>query len=265
MPYAQNGNVRLFYQTWGKGDPIIFAHGAGGNAASWWQQVPIFADRYKVLTFDHRGFARSHCTADEFSRRHFVSDLLTIMDDAAIERAILVCQSMGGWTGMGTAIKHPDRVRALVMSHTPGGISTPEIDEIRRQAAANRQTLTSPFAHWAVAPDFHEKGLALSHLYTQISAFNTELDLRRLDLQEPVDLACFRDFDIPTLFITATQDVIFPPALIALAAAQVPGAQVRTLGNAGHSSYFESAELFNQTLQAFIDSIDPPLRQDSQV
>ena len=51
MPYAQNGNVRLFYQTWGKGDPIIFAHGAGGNAASWWQQVPIFADRYQAHKF----------------------------------------------------------------------------------------------------------------------------------------------------------------------------------------------------------------------
>jgi 3-oxoadipate enol-lactonase len=256
MAYAHNGSVNLFYQSWGEGDPIIFAHGAGGNAASWWQQVPAFADRHRVLAFDHRGFARSHCTAEDFSRRHFVDDLLAIMDDAEIERAVLVCQSMGGWTGLGTALSHPDRVRALIMSHTPGGITTPEMDVIREQAAANRPRLDSPFAHWAVAPDFHEKALTMSHLYTQISAFNTELDLSQLDLQDPIDLSKFSDYCIPTLFITAQQDVIFPPALIEIAAAQVPGAELRSLGAAGHSSYFESADLFNKTVADFIARLD---------
>ena len=257
MPYAQSGTVKIFYQHWGEGEAIVFAHGAGGNSASWWQQVPYFAAQHRVVAFDHRGFARSPCADNEFSRRYFVNDLVAVLDDAAIERAILVCQSMGGWTGLGTAIAHPDRVTALVMSHTPGGISTPEIDEIRQRAGENRPALNSPFAHWAVAPDFHEKQVALSHLYTQLSAFNTGLDLSLLgkDLQQPIDLGLFEDYATPTLFITASQDTIFPPEMIRLAAAEVPGAEVRALGDAGHSSYFESAELFNETVQTFISSL----------
>jgi 3-oxoadipate enol-lactonase len=261
MPYANNQSVRLFYQTWGEqagDDPIVFAHGAGGNAASWWQQVPWFADRHRVLAFDHRGFARSACPPEAFSRRYFVEDLVAIMDDAQIDRAVLVCQSMGGWTGLGMALEHPERVSALVMSHTPGGISTPEMDTIRRDAADRRPALTSPFAHWAVAPDFHEKHLALSHLYTQISGFNTSLDLSLMgrELQTPIDLARFSGYSIPTLFLTAEQDAIFPPEMIHLAAAQVPGAEVKMLGDAGHSSYFESADLFNHTVQEFLDGLE---------
>ncbi len=258
MAYVNNQSVRLFYDTWGDGDAIIFAHGAGGNAASWWQQIPSFAATHRVLAFDHRGFARSPCPPEAFSRRYFVEDLVAIMDDAEIDRAILVCQSMGGWTGLGMALTHPDRVTGLVMSHTPGGISTPEMDEIRQNAADHRPKLTSPFAHWAVAPDFHEKQLELSHLYTQISAFNTTLDLSLMgrELQTPVDLDRFNGYEIPTLFLTGEQDVIFPPEMIVLAAAEVPGAEVRVLGDAGHSSYFESAALFNRTVSEFIDGLD---------
>ena len=43
---------------------LVFAHGAGGNHLSWWQQVPHFMDRYTCVVFDHRGYGRSVDTAD---------------------------------------------------------------------------------------------------------------------------------------------------------------------------------------------------------
>ena len=255
MPYAKNGDIELFYETWGEGSQhIVFAHGAGGNAASWWQQIPHFIDRYSLLAFDHRGFARSFCEPDEFDRKHFSGDLRAIMDTARIDSAILVCQSMGGWTGLATLLETPERVDALVLSHTPGGISNERITRLREEAGKNRAPLVSPFAHWAVAPDFHLKDPATSHLYQHISAFNARLDLSQLgqSLVDAIDPDRLADIDKPVMFITAEQDRIFPPALIERAATMVPGAVLRNLGAAGHSSYFETASAFNAAVDEII-------------
>ena len=61
MPRLEQASVSLYYEVHGAGPAVVFAHGAGGNAMSWWQQVPRFARRYTVIAFDHRGFARSPC------------------------------------------------------------------------------------------------------------------------------------------------------------------------------------------------------------
>ncbi len=259
MPYARNGNVKLYYETYGAGEPLVFAHGAGGNAACWWQQIPYFSTRYRVIVFDHRNFARSPCSKEEIGLEHFVPDLEAILDKESIDQTLLVGQSLGGWTGMGLALRCPDRVRALVMSHTPGGISNPAIAAVRDQAISRLPPLTEPFAHWALAPDFHRRNPALANLYNQISAFNTEFKVEDLvkAMWEPLDPALFANYKTPTLFITARQDQIFPPALIELVAAQVPGARVKVLADGGHSSYFEAADLFNAALTDFFDGIDP--------
>jgi len=77
----------------------------------------------------------------------------------------------------------------------------------------------------------------------------------REQLLEPRVLEMPEDFTIPTLFITASQDQVFPVELIECAAAMVPGATVKVLGDAGHSSYFEVPDLFNQTVFEFLNGL----------
>jgi len=256
MPYAINGDIRIYYETYGDGFPVVFAHGAGGNAAIWWQQIPHFSAGYKVIAFDHRGFARSPCPPEAFDAGAFTDDLRAILDREGIETAALVCQSMGGWTGLPMALESPERVTALVMSHTPGGIRNDEIDEIR-QSAGDLTPLPSPFDHWALAPDFYEKNVNAANLYNQISLFNTELDMDRLRraLFTPFDLTRLDSFTTPTLFITANGDRVFPARMIQKVAALVPGAQCKVLGDAGHSSYFESPDEFNSAVDEFLSGV----------
>ena len=257
MSYAKNGSIDIYYETYGEGEPLIFAHGAGGNAACWWQQIPCFSEHFRTIAFDHRGFARSHCSKEAFDVKYFADDLRALMDKERIESAPLVCQSMGGWTGLSMALTSPERVRALVMSHTPGGISSAKIKSIREKVIRERKPLTSSFAHWALARDFPEKNIAAASLYNQLGFFNTELDLPvlREQLLEPRVSEMPEDFTIPTLFITANQDQVFPVELIECAAAMVPGATVKVLGDAGHSSYFEVPDLFNQTVFEFLNGL----------
>ncbi len=59
MPYAKSAGAEIYYESQGSGEAILFAHGAGGNAGIWFEQVAAFSDRYQCITFDHRTFARS--------------------------------------------------------------------------------------------------------------------------------------------------------------------------------------------------------------
>ena len=94
------------------------------------------------------------------------------------------------------------------------------------------------------AVDFPEKNIAAANLYNQLGFFNTELDLPMLreQLLEPRVLEMPKDFTIPTLFITASQDQVFPVELIECAAAMVPGATVKVLGDAGRKDKVQGIE-----------------------
>jgi 3-oxoadipate enol-lactonase len=60
MAFLVNGGFRFYYEdTGGPGPTVLFLHGAGGNHLSWWQQVPVFAEEYRCVTVDQRGFGQS--------------------------------------------------------------------------------------------------------------------------------------------------------------------------------------------------------------
>ena len=120
------GKFSLYYERVGAGAPIVFLHGLGGNHLSWWQQVPYFMRSFECVTVDQRGFGLSPDPDGVFNRAHS-SDLGALLDYLKIDKAVLVGQSMGGWTIVGYALEHPERVAAMVMADTPGGIFTPEM------------------------------------------------------------------------------------------------------------------------------------------
>ena len=59
MPTVKAQHAKIYYEACGpeNAPALVFAHGRGGNASCWWQQVPHFSERYRVIVFDHRGFA----------------------------------------------------------------------------------------------------------------------------------------------------------------------------------------------------------------
>ncbi|MCP5152156.1 MAG: alpha/beta hydrolase [Ectothiorhodospiraceae bacterium] len=253
MPMVERPDAEIYYESHGTGPRcVVFAHGRGGNAASWWQQIPVFAARHRVIVFDHRGFGRSRCAPEAFHTRHFAADLLAVLDHAGVARAALVCQSMGGRTGVGMAVEAPQRLDALVLACTPGGIDVPESREAgrrRREAADDAR-----FGILALAADYPAREPAMATLYEQIRAFNTGpgprgLDGGATDWVAPSALAALR---VPTLMITADEDQIFPPPVLHAVAPHIPGVEVVDLVGVGHSTYFEDAPTFNRVVGEFL-------------
>ena len=74
----------------GRSDAVLLAHGAGGNAGSWWQQLPAFAARHTVVTFDHRAFGRSPDIEGGPGRAAFATDAIALLDHLGIGRVHIV-------------------------------------------------------------------------------------------------------------------------------------------------------------------------------
>ena len=110
MPKTRINGIELYYEVHGQGPAVVFAHGAGGNHLSWWQQVPVLARQYRCISFDHRGFAQSLDAPNGPGSQAFVQDLKGLLDYLEIERAALVAQSMGGRTCLGFTLAYPERV-----------------------------------------------------------------------------------------------------------------------------------------------------------
>jgi 3-oxoadipate enol-lactonase len=251
MATLKRPNCDLFYEETGEGPAIIFAHGAGGNHLSWWQQVPVFASSYHCVAFDHRGWGRS-IPAGGPGPAAFVDDLIGLMDELRIDQAALVAQSMGGLACLGAAVQAPERIAALVMGGTVGGLIT---DAIRPLYEASRARMRSEgLASLAYDPGLRARDPALAFLYDEIMALNPPRDPGLIGAM--ADLAPNPDavarLAMPILWVAGGNDPINPPGIMRAAHAHVPGSEYLEIPATGHSVYFERADEFNRQLSRFL-------------
>ncbi len=257
--HLERDGERIYYECAGAGAPLVLTHGAGGNHAVWFEQTAHFARTRRVVLWDQRGFGRSSARGGPNTPQRATADLAALLDHLGIARADVVGQSMGGWAALGLALAQPERVRSLVLADTPGGIDTPEL----RAAWSN---LGGGFAtqalgrHPAVAPDYFDRHPARAILYQQLGGFGEpklgdvlpSLVATRCDAAALARLAC------PVLLVVGEVDGLFPPAVIAASAAQLPPAcraRVVTIPGAGHSPYFEEPAAWNRAVTEFLGSV----------
>jgi 3-oxoadipate enol-lactonase len=254
MAWAEINGIKMYYESHGEGEAIIFAHGAGGNHLSWWQQVPVFRDSYRCITFDHRGFGRSADVENGPGNTAFPEDLRALMDHLGIEKATLVAQSMGGWTCLGFTVAYPDRVRALVMADTTGTMTDPGL-VAKRKAFTDSQPQPFTLTGRAYNPDLAKTRPDMAFLYDSIMALNPPrvLGMQNEDRHQatPERLASLQ---VPVLFICGEKDAIIPPEIIKYAVTLVPGAKYAEVPGSGHSVYFEEPAAFNQLVREFLST-----------
>ena len=211
----------------------------------------MFAKAFKVVVFDHRGFGRSRCDLEHFESVYFHGDIMAILDAEGIDRAALVCQSMGGWGGLKAAVTWPERVSALVLANTPGGLDTPKANAaIEHIASGAIPPGTGQLGKSFVAND--PQGV---YLCRQISGLNSNFpkSFDRLTAARAVTPAELDGYTVPTLAITGPEDVLFPPPVLREVAETIPGARLVELPGVGHSTYFEAPEAFNGLVFGFLN------------
>lgn len=260
MPFFDSRGRRLYYERQGTGPAVLFCHGAGSNAATWWQQLPPFAARHTCITMDIRCFGRSVAPLEELSLDNLVEDVVTLLDREEVQRVSLVGQSLGGFIGLRLALAHTSRVAAFVACDSSLALDHRELldrIEVRRAALRDASVEQRSLGRW-----FLENNPEMAELYAQINHFNpgthsfhAQWGLAMASLLQPnslMPMAGLRQLSSPTLLLVGSEDPIVPLAVMEEVQALVRGSEVIVVHDAGHSAYFEKPKEFNDAVLDFI-------------
>lgn len=264
---VQSGGETIYYEWISQGPAddrpvVVLTHGAGGNHAVWFQQVPALAMSYRVLTWDSRGFGNSTNALDALSPAAAVADLSALLAEVGVgeaEAVHLVGQSMGGWWVVAFALAQPRRLRSLTLSDTPGGVMSEAMEQhfgqfLRRGGMAEAVELGR---HPGIGEGIAATDPALAFLYQELGSFHNPPTgaIGRVLGTARHDLATVRGLGVPMLVLAGAEDEIFPAALLADLARDL-GASYVEIPLAGHSPYFEQAGRYNEAVLNFLSNAD---------
>jgi pimeloyl-ACP methyl ester carboxylesterase len=112
--FADVNGIKLYYETYGAGEPLILLHGNQQSIEAFTNQIPEFSKSYKVIAIDTRGQGKSSTNSDTYTYDLFASDVNGLLDKLGLDSANVVGWSDGGNTGLILAMKYPARVKKLV-------------------------------------------------------------------------------------------------------------------------------------------------------
>jgi 3-oxoadipate enol-lactonase len=262
MPYVTTPDAEVYYEVQGEGAPLVLVHGGGGNHAAWWQQVPHFAGRYQVITIDLPGFGLSTVKNDKYDTAIHPAALLAVLDDAGIDRAFFVSQSLGGYGLLKVAVTSTDRVAGLVMTSTLGPVGD-EISELNAKGRAAVAGMRA--ADFLLTKEFRDKEPDMVHLFYQIGSFNETGPGRPIRLRNSlagsVPVQQIRDAIGAGLHVTILEGgedaVAYPPAYARLREL-LPEASIQFVEGAPHSDYWENPGRFNAVVDGVLERNYPP-------
>lgn len=262
--YLNRPDCRIYYEAMGEGPAIVFAHGLGGNHLSWWQQLAHFSARHTCVAFAHRGFVPSSAVPGATAPDAYADDLAALIDELKLRDVRLVAQSMGGWTCLEYALRHPAKVKALVMACTSGAIDPASVPGFgkadfaawTKRAGELNAAMESRGVLQAGGERLASEQPALAVLYRQINQLNaddfrTAVRIRIRDMRtQPASLLA--KLAMPVLFLNGEEDTVFPSPAGPGLAKSAPRGRHASVPKAGHSVYFERASEFNRIVEEFI-------------
>ena len=237
----------VYFETVGAADApvVVLGHGAGGNHAIWFQQVPAFATR---VPRRHLGPARlRHFDEPQRASRTRAPRRATCSRSSTTSASTARTSSASRWAAgprWASRVAHPDRVRSLVLADTLGRHRDRRLVERRGgDRAARRAVQPSRAVERLLPPQSGARApLPADRRAPPRSARRSDAaDAARLRRRDASPTSSSPRWRCPTLFIVGTHDEIFPPASIAAAAARVPGATGRAGRGRGAFALFRAA------------------------
>jgi pimeloyl-ACP methyl ester carboxylesterase len=244
MPYTTSGGVRLYYEVHGAGPAIVLVHGSGGHHAAWWQQVPYLSRHYTVVLPDLRGFGLSDPVEGGPDALDFSDDLAAVLDHAEIARAALLGQSIGAAPCLRLALASPTRVAGVILAHSLGGLSDPDLKALVAADRAAAEAL--PVIDRLMSRTFQQANPEMTWLFREQGTFNAAKmqDLRNLSASGPTTADVIAA-GVRVYFLAGEKDAVLRPATVRAAHARLPGSLLSIVPDAPHSMYWERPALFN--------------------
>lgn len=259
--YLQIDNSRLYYEVFGKGEPLVLIHAGVTDSRMWNFQINDLSKKFKVIRFDQRGFGKSSIPDISYDP---ILDLLILLDSCKVNKVHLVGISLGALQAIDFAIKYPERIKTLIISGAsfpdwplPEDVLEKHIEFTRYvyengpDSAINRM-LTDPF--WSKSiPD--RKYMEGRQLYMQIlkenkQSFTVDWQLRKLSMGLKEKL---KDINCPVLMFRPGNEM---PSIIPINDTikdKVPEIEIAEISDVSHLLNMEKPKDFNRRIIEFID------------
>lgn len=272
MPYAvTDDEVRLYYEQTGSGTPIVFLHEFAGDHRSWEPQVRHFSRNYRCIVFAARGFPPSGVPQDPgaYSQARAVADVIAVLDEAGVDKAFVVGNSMGGFGALHCALQHPDRTLGAVVGGCGYGAHPDKEDTFRAEsekvAAAFEEEGSEAMSKWygfgparvqyeAKDPRGHAEHVRVLAEHDPVGAANT---MRGVQKARPSLYAMHDELaacEPPVLVIAGDEDNGVLEADLMLKRV-IPRCGLAILPKSGHVTNLEEPVLFNELVQRFLTAV----------
>lgn len=266
MARVDIGNITLNIADKGEGDAFVFIPGLVGLYDAWSFQLDHFAQRYRCVTFDHRGTGESDKPTEpgSYSTGIIADDVITLMDKLDIEKAHIVGTSTGGCILQNLALDYPDRVRGCIFNNT-----WVAADEFITRVAITRKRIAESYGP--------EEYVKVSSMFTSgadqfRNNFDAVMDLERraLDtigsvsvLTARLDMMLAHDrtdeisrINKPALVIGTVDDATIPYYFAEDLNAAIPDSEILFFEDGGHYSYRRHPTKWNANVQAFLEKAE---------
>ena len=270
MSIASVNGVDLHYEETGQGYPLVWSHEFGGDHRSWEPQVRYFSRRYRVVTYDHRGYAPSSVPkeATAYSQDILVEDLHQLLRHLGLRQIHLAGCSMGANVARDFALAHPDMTRSLIMVGAGAGTVNREqylaghaamaatleregqaarlrsFDSLATRASFKRKDPRG-FAEFLRQAGEHD-AQACAHLTREV------MSKRRHVLEVEAGLRALR---VPTLIMVGDEDApCLEPSLIMRRL--IPNSGLSVFPASGHTLNIEEPGLFNLHVAEFLAAVE---------
>jgi pimeloyl-ACP methyl ester carboxylesterase len=235
---ASVNGIKIWYATFGHGEPVILLHGGLANANYWGNLVPVLAARYRVIVMDSRGHGRSTRNAQPFGYDLMASDVMGLMDFLHVRKTAIIGWSDGAIIGLDIAMHHPERVSklfAFAANSDPSGVKD-----------VNKSPVFSAFIARGQAE--YER---LSPTPTQYKAFVQQIE-KMWATQPHWSVSDLATISVPTWIVDADHDEAIYRGNTEFMAAHIPNASLLLQPGVSHFSFLQDPEQFNADVLHFM-------------
>jgi pimeloyl-ACP methyl ester carboxylesterase len=275
VSYVQVRNIRVAMLDEGQGEQtLILIHGLGSNAKAWLRNIPVWAEKYRVLALDLPGYFKSDKGYYPYSMDFYATVLIELMDSLSLDKAVFVGHSMGGQIAMTAALDYPQRVSQLVLVSTAGfeTFSEGEADWFRKVMTVElvrdtpiRSIATNLHNNFYAMPEAADFMITDRIAVRQAEGFEDYCYAVVRNVSAMVDAPVhdrLGDIRQPTLIIFGEQDALIPNPYLhggftsdiaAIGADLIPNNELLLIPACGHFAQFEKPEVVNQAVISFLD------------
>lgn len=275
MISAQGANLYYEHVSQTESDrAIIFVHGSAGNSNLWQHQVQAFVNAgFQAITFDLRSAGRSIPEPGKIALGSIADDIEAIRKALKVDKLFVIGQALGAEGALEYSLKYPSTTSGIVVAATyRGAEAEPAFVELRDKLAppskfAGRSGLQMRLsAHYLENnPSGVQRFIEIDNQNIARQSVDEKIDAKRLkasvqSTRMPLDYAALSNISAPTLILSAERDDITPPELMSELAKQIPGAQYKTVPNAGRYAFWENPNEFNRIVLDFLK----PLKKEKR-